>query len=105
MTFYHYVEEHFNIPYRYHKVFSGEYVDQMGMQSYRHFGIFVRDLERGIVTRVDRMGEILWKKNLYSGLRPSIGCGLRVIDAKLLFNEVSKVIKEGRADGLLYEVF
>lgn len=104
MTFYHYVEEHLSVPYRYHKIFSGEYVDLLGASSHRDFGIFVRDLDRGVVTTVDKMGEILWAKGLYSGFRPSIGCGLRVIDAKKVFSEVSKIIKAGRAEGLLYEV-
>ncbi|MNJ81010.1 hypothetical protein D3C77_796170 [compost metagenome] len=50
------------------------------------------------------MGEILWEKGLYSGFRPGSGCGLRVIKAKPLFNEVSKVINDGLAKGILYDV-
>lgn len=104
MTFYHYVEEQLKAPYRYHKTFTGQYVDELGIESTETFGLFVRNLDAGVQTHVDPMGEILWAKGLYSGCRPKEGCGLRVISAAGLFDEVAKVLTEGRAEGLLYEV-
>lgn len=104
MTFYHYVEEALNAPYRYHKTFTGQYIDELGIESTESYGLFVRDLEAGVQTHVDPMGEVLWAKGIYSGYRPNEGCGLRVVHAAELFDEVAKVLTEGRAKGLLYEI-
>jgi len=104
MTFYHYVEESLEAPYRYHKTFTGQYSDEDGVESAKTFGLFVRDVEKGVQTHVDPMGEILWEKGLYTGCRPKEGCGLRVISAPRMFDEVASVLNEGRAKGLLYEI-
>lgn len=104
MTFYHYVEESLNAPYRYHKRFTGQYIDEEGVTSTQTFGLFVRNLQMGVVTHVDPMGEILWEKGLYTGCRPKQGCGLRVISAPKMFDAVAAVLNEGRAKGLLYEI-
>jgi aminoglycoside 3-N-acetyltransferase len=104
MTFYHYVEESMCVDYRFHKQFSGTYIDFGGNMSERTYGLFVRKIDEDVVTRVDPMGEALWAKGLYSGDRPGTGCGLRVIDARSLYEEVAGVIAQGRARGLLYEV-
>lgn len=104
MTFYHYVEESMKAPYRYHKTFTGRYIDNAGVETTETFGLFVRNIEEGVVTRVNPMGEALWEKGLYAGNRPKQGCGLRVISAPAMFEEVARVLREGRAEGLLYEV-
>lgn len=104
MTFYHYIEECLEAPYRYHKTFTGQYFDKDGVESAKTFGLFVRDVEKGVQTHVDPMGEILWDKGLYTGCRPKEGCGLRVISASKMFDEVASVLNEGRAKGLLYEI-
>ena len=104
MTFYHYVEESMSVDYRFHKQFSGQYTDFDGNTRERTYGLFVRDIERGVVTRVNAMGEVLWAKGLYSGDRPGTGHGLRVIEARRLYDEVASVIKQGKALGLLYEI-
>jgi aminoglycoside 3-N-acetyltransferase len=104
MTFYHYVEECLKASYRYHKVFAGRYIDEDGIESIQSYGLFVRDIEKGVVTCVDPMGEVLWDLGLYSGFRPKKGCGLRVISATKMFDEVAKVLNEGRAKGLLYDI-
>lgn len=104
MTFYHYVEEANSVPYRYHKTFTGDYTGMDGTKDQKTFGLFVRDIEKGVLTKVDPMGEILWEKGLYKGDRPGTGCGFRVISAAPLFSEVSKVISEGSAKGILYDI-
>ncbi|MGA7988066.1 MAG: AAC(3) family N-acetyltransferase [Candidatus Dormiibacterota bacterium] len=104
MTYYHHVEEMSGVPYRYHKTFAGEYTDMSGVRSHRQYGLFVRDIERGVKTDVDPMGELLWNQSLYSGDRPGQGCGLRVIDADPMFKAVERVIHDGRAEGLLYRI-
>lgn len=104
MTFYHYVEESLSAPWRYHKRFEGPYVGWDGVETTRAFGLYVRDLERGVTTDVDPMGERLWVQGLYRGERPGQGSGLRVIGATALFEAVREVIESGQAEGLLYRV-
>jgi aminoglycoside 3-N-acetyltransferase len=104
MTFIHHVEEMLDVPYRYHKDFSGRYIDADGAASVRTFSIFVRDTEKGVRTSANRMGERLWDKGLYSGNRPKDASGLRLIDANALFNEVASVIRAGEAKDFLYEI-
>jgi aminoglycoside 3-N-acetyltransferase len=102
MTFYHYVEEAHSAPYRYHKRFTGAYTDANGETSDRTFGLFVRDIARGVLTDVNPMGERLWQKGLYEGFRPGVESGLRVIEASNFYVEVSGVIISGQAEGLLF---
>jgi aminoglycoside 3-N-acetyltransferase len=104
MTFYHYVEELEAVPYRYHKEFSGTYVDADGASAERTFSLFVRDLAQGVVTDVDRMGEELWRQGLYRGDRPGDGSGLRVIEAPPFVDAVRDVIRAGRAADYLYSI-
>jgi aminoglycoside 3-N-acetyltransferase len=103
MTFYHHVEELMDVPYRFHKDFPGDYTDWSGHTARRTYSIFVRDLDAGVRTSVDRMGEKLWDKGLYRGDRPRSGSGMRLIDANALFQEVAEVIKVGDAEHFLVE--
>lgn len=104
MTFYHYVEESMNASYRYHKKFTGPYIDEKGVETTQTYGVFVRDIAAGVNTYVEPMAKILWEKRLYTGFRPMEGAGLRVISAPRLFDEVSAVLREGEAEGVLYEI-
>jgi len=104
MTFYHHVEEMEQVPYRYHKIFKGFYTDGNGNQTEKSYGLFVRDLERGVLTHVNPMGELLWEEGLYSGCRPGKGCGLRVVSANSLYAATESVIRYGKALGMLYKI-
>jgi len=104
MTFYHYVEETLNANYRYHKIFTGQYIDEEGHESTQNFSLFVRNIEQGVVTRVEAMGEILWEKGIYTGSRPNQDCGLRVIRTTKLFDEVATILDQGLAKGILYDI-
>ena len=104
MTFYHYVEEQENVSYRHHKAFEAPYTDANGIRSNREFGLFVRNLDEGIETFVNPMGERLWDDGLYQGCRPGEGNGLRTIEASALFAATSDVIRRGKAEGLLFRI-
>lgn len=104
MTSYHHVEEMLNVDYRYFKEFSGEYVDSFSISSEKTYSLFVRDVNRGVTTDVNRMGEILWKEGLYKGFKQGSGNGLRTINAQALFDRVSIEILEGRALQTLYSI-
>ncbi len=104
MTFYHHVEEMHSVSYRYLKHFTGQYTDNRGTTQQKTYSLFVRDVERGVLTHVDPTGELMWEAGLYSGHRPNRGCGLRVVSAVSMYEFVSDIITSGRAEGLLYRV-
>jgi len=104
MTMYHHVEEMCIVPYRYFKKFAGKYETMNGHVENREYQLFVRDLDLGVTTDVDRMGEILWSEGLYKGNRPLIGNGMRTISANTLFERTKKEILEGRAIETLYSI-
>lgn len=104
MTFYHHVEEMHNVSYRYHKSFTGKYTDASGVTTVRTYGLFVRDIEKGVITYVNPTGELLWRSKLYSGDRPGHGTGLRVISARKMYDFVSEIIKSDKAYGFLYRI-
>jgi len=104
MTSYHYVEEMEQVPYRYYKQFRGRYTDASGTSSEREFALYVRDIERGVTTDVDRMGEELWRTRLYRGDRPGDDNGLRVIGMADFVEATRTVIRAGRALDYLYSI-
>ena len=65
MTFYHHVEEIYEANWRIKKIFPGKYKDFLNKEKDIKAIIYVRDITRGVVTKVDKMEELLWKKNLY----------------------------------------
>jgi aminoglycoside 3-N-acetyltransferase len=64
MTFFHHVEEMQGVDYRYMKSFTGAVTGMNGRVTERTVTMFVRDLERGVVTAVDAMGELLANKGI-----------------------------------------
>jgi aminoglycoside 3-N-acetyltransferase len=104
MTFYHHVEEMHAVDYRYFKEFTAPYTDARGVTADRSFKLFVRDLERGVLTDVNPMGERLWASGLYRGSRPRQDGGLRTILAGDLYRATSEVIRSGTARGTLYSI-
>ena len=104
ITFMHYVEECAKVSYRYHKEFRGLYTDESGVTAEKAFSLYVRDIERGVVTKGNEMGELLWQGGHYKGFKPHQGPGLRTISASVFFDEIMDVIRSGRARGLLYDI-
>ncbi|WP_081628427.1 AAC(3) family N-acetyltransferase [Novispirillum itersonii] len=104
MTFYHHVEEIKRVDYRYFKSFSGDYTDSSGQTKNKKYDLYVRDIERGVMTNVNPAGELLWNAGLYSGFRPKEGPGLRLVNAKSMFHFVEKIIDSGKALGTLYSI-
>ena len=103
-TFYHYVEESLDVPYRYRKSFTAPYTGENGLTGPRTFELFVRDIENGVMTHVDPMGELLWERGLYRGDRPKQGAGLRTISAPAMYEMTAEIVAGGRAKGLLYDI-
>nr|WP_321242374.1 AAC(3) family N-acetyltransferase [uncultured Tolumonas sp.] len=104
MTYYHHIEEIMRVDYRYFKFFTGNYTDASGHTSSREYSLYVRDIDRGVVTDVVNAGELLWQQGLYHGDRPNQKTGLRWIYATEMFNAISTLIKQNKAEGMLYRI-
>ena len=102
MTFYHHVEEALKVDYRYFKDVSGTYINNEGIKENKTYKLFVRDIKRGIKTRVNPMGELLWKKKIYKGSRFNEPNFFRTINAAELFFETAEIIKNNHALDYLY---
>lgn len=104
MTSYHYVEESNAVDYRYHKKFEGKYIDWDGKSTDREFGLFVRDLDKGVKTNVNRMMSLLWEKNIYKGYHPTESFGMRTIKFREFYVETERIIQSGKAIDYLYSI-
>lgn len=104
MTFYHHIEEINQVDYRYHKKFTADYTDSEGVTTSKTYGLFVRNVEQGVLTHVNLTGEMMWKNHLYSGDRPKQACGLRTISAQDMFDFVTEVISSGKSLNNLYRL-
>jgi len=104
MTFYHHIEEINKVDYRYFKSFTGKYTDHNGTTTDQTYLIFVRDLERGVVSHADPAEELLWNQGLYTGYRPHDDTGLRVINALEMFEFITSLIKSNQARHYLYDI-
>lgn len=104
MTSYHFVEEQNRVNYRYFKDFKGKYVDWDGSESVRTYSLYVRDLERGVKTDVNRMMDYLWQIGAYKGDKHNEGYGMRTISFNTFYDEVDNIIKSGEAKRYLYSI-
>lgn len=102
MTFYHHVEEICGVDYRYDKVFTGDYVDRNGLTELKEFSIYVRDIDKGVLTHVNPAGEDMWRNGIYKGDRPGEKSGLRTAPAVDVFDYVKQIIDTGRAENMLF---
>ena len=104
MTSYHFVEEQNLVDYRYFKDFTGRYVDKNNNESIKTYSLYVRDLEKGVKSDMNRMMDYLWEIGAYKGDKPDDGYGMRTIEFNNLYNETDKVIKSGNAINYLYSI-
>lgn len=104
MTYHHYIEEMCEVDYRYHKVFTGSYINSSGVTELKDYGMFVRYLDQGIQPNSNPAGELMWEQGLYSGSRPYEGFGLRVVSAKEAYKFMSNIIKTRGAKNILYQI-
>jgi aminoglycoside 3-N-acetyltransferase len=102
MTFYHYVEESLKVNYRYFKDFTGEYTDNIGISSERTYKLFVRNIEKNVVTNVNPAGELMWCRGIYRGFKPKVEIGLRTVNAANMFDFVADLINRDEAEGFLF---
>jgi aminoglycoside 3-N-acetyltransferase len=101
MTYFHHVEELQGVDYRHSKSFAGAVTDAAGNPRKRTVTMYVRDVDHGVVTAVNAMGELLANKGLISSAR--IGkATVRLMRAQDVFDgTVAAMQKEPR---LLYTI-
>ena len=61
MTFFHHIEQMEGVGYRFLKQFTGEVTDWNGTTKVDTFEMFVRDIDKGVITEVNPMGELMEK--------------------------------------------
>jgi aminoglycoside 3-N-acetyltransferase len=64
MTFFHHVEEMEGVDYRYMKDFTGLVTDEGGNTYEDTYSMLVRDIDKGVETEVDPMGELMEKAGI-----------------------------------------
>lgn len=93
MTFFHHVEEQQGVDYRYLKSFSGTVTDAAGESLERTVTMYVRDLDLGVLTSVDAMGELLANKGLIRSAR--IGqADARIMQARAIFEATAEAMQK-----------
>lgn len=58
-TYVHFVEEEEKVDYRYLKDFTASYCDRKGKTTEQTYSMYVRDLDRGVVTNVNPIGAVM----------------------------------------------
>lgn len=87
-TFAHFVEQHRNVDYRFEKIFTGKYVDEFGRENVRSYSMFVRNLDRGIITHLEPIGKILEDEGIVSKVNFD-GIDIKLMNAKESFERIS----------------
>jgi aminoglycoside 3-N-acetyltransferase len=64
MTFFHHIEQMEGVNYRFLKQFTGEVTDESGNTYTDTFEMLVRDIDKGVITEVDPMGELMEKAGI-----------------------------------------
>ena len=64
MTFFHHIEQMEGVNYRFLKQFTGEVTDEDGNTYTDTFEMLVRDIDKGVITEVDPMGELMEKTGI-----------------------------------------
>jgi len=100
MTFFHHVEEMEGCHYRYMKSFTGDVTDTSGHTERRTVTMLVRDLDRGVVTAVDPMGELLERSGIIT-TRPIGDAVVRLMCARDVYEATAREMR--REPHLLYE--
>jgi len=69
MTFFHHIEQMEGVNYRFLKRFTGEVTDENGDTYTDTFEMLVRDIDKGVMTMVDPMGELMEKAGVIKSAR------------------------------------
>ncbi|MGG3888383.1 AAC(3) family N-acetyltransferase [Metabacillus fastidiosus] len=98
-TFAHYVEEYEKVSYRYLKNFTSDYIDHNGIKSKKTYSMYVRDLEKGVVTNLNPIGKEL-EGNGASHLKIINEINFYTIDLFQAFDVIQEDIKSNNGKKL-----
>jgi len=101
MTFFHHVEEMEGCDYRYMKEFTGLVTDESGNTHEDTFSMLVRDIDKGVVTEVNPMGELMESEGIVDILE--IGdATVKLMKANDVYRITAREMK--KRPELLYEI-
>ena len=104
MTFAHYCEEFFQVPWRYYKDFSGNYINKDKKTSFKTYTGYVRKLSDGVETTLDPAGELMWEKNIYKGFKPFQKTGIRYVMANDYFKLFEELFLKNNCNPYYYNI-
>ena len=100
MSIDHYIECMNRAPNRFDKPFVAYYSDRFGNEEVKKYICYMRYDD--VQTNVNPAMELMWRQGLYTGNRPMVGDGMRMIRARAIYDFVSKIIQTGRSEGLMW---
>ena len=100
-TFKHYVEQKIGVPYRYEKMFTGEYIDENGNTSIRSYSMYVRDMDLDVDNDMTGMGNIfeaegVSRKRIINGIpfcKVDLASCVPLIEHDIKFNRSKNICK------------
>lgn len=98
-TFIHYIEQKIGTPYRYEKVFTGEYIEEDGTSSIKSYSMYVRDLDLDVVTDMYEMGQLFEEKGLSNRIRIN-GINFWIVDMASTVPLIEDDIRNNRSKKL-----
>lgn len=101
MTFFHHVEEIEGCDYRYFKSFTGKITDETGNSYEDTFIMLVRNLDRGVITAVEPMGEVLEREGAVN-IRRIGAAEVKLMKAREVYKITAQNMKNN--PGLLYRI-
>jgi aminoglycoside 3-N-acetyltransferase len=101
MTFFHHIEQMEGVNYRFLKQFTGEVTDESGNTYTDTFEMLVRDIDKGVMTEVNPMGELMEKAGVIKSAK--IGeADVKLMKANKVYEFTAREMK--RDPHLLYYI-
>ncbi len=101
MTFFHHIEQMEGVDYRFLKQFTGEVTDWDGRTYTDTFEMLVRDIDKGVITEVNPMGELMEKEGVIKSAK--IGeADVKLMKAKEVYAFTAREMR--RDPHLLYRI-
>ena len=101
MTFFHHIEQMEGVDYRFLKQFTGEVTDENGNTYTDTFEMLVRDIDKGVITEVNPMGELMEKAGIIK-VRKIGEADVKLMNANEVYGFTAREMK--RDPHLLYYI-
>jgi aminoglycoside 3-N-acetyltransferase len=101
MTFFHHIEQMEGVNYRFLKQFTGEVTDENGHTYTDTFEMLVRDIDKGVLTRVDPMGALMEQAGIVN-IRQIGEADVKLMKANQVYGFTAREMK--RDPHLLYQI-